>query len=94
VLSPLLFYTPDSHLQSLDELWVDELLCLVSWNKFIEKLDHEWVGLILYATILLNANVAFLAILGVGNGQVGFSHSAAQQASYLSISMLFILHKY
>jgi len=86
VLSPLLFYTPDSHLQSLDELWVDELLRLVSWNKFIEKLDHEWVGLILYATILLNANVAFLAIPGVNNGQVGVSRSASQQASYLSIT--------
>jgi len=85
ILSPLLFYTPDVYLHSLEELWVDDLVRQVSWNKFFGRLDSEWIGLTVHATILLTANVALLAIPSVDNAQT-HTRSAAQLASYLSIT--------
>ncbi|KAJ6615092.1 hypothetical protein B0H10DRAFT_1950218 [Mycena sp. CBHHK59/15] len=56
-----------------------------SWNKLIGRLRAEWQDLILYfiggqATLVLNANVGFLAIPNIGNSVTG-----AQISSYISI---------
>ncbi|KAH6917978.1 hypothetical protein BKA70DRAFT_1554146 [Coprinopsis sp. MPI-PUGE-AT-0042] len=84
LLSPLLFYAPDVHLGSLHALSVDGVLDGHAWSKVIKKLNEEWQEFILYATVLLNANVAFLAIQSIDT-QEGSYRSPAQLASYLSV---------
>jgi hypothetical protein len=41
-LSPLLFWAPDVHLQSLEKIWVDRLVHIGPWIQFIDKLNTEW----------------------------------------------------
>jgi len=49
------------------------------------RITDEWREFTIYATVLLNANVAFLAIQSVdSSGGVGY-RSSAQRASYFSI---------
>ncbi|KAI0293519.1 hypothetical protein BC826DRAFT_1104964 [Russula brevipes] len=62
VLSLILFFTPDVHLRELKKVWMDELVIEEVWKNFMEKLISEWVDFILYATVMLAANVGFLAI--------------------------------
>lgn len=85
-LSPLLFWAPDVHLQSLEKIWVDRLVHIGPWIQFIDKLNTEWQEFSIIATVLLNANVAFLSIQSVDNGgSVVADRSAAQITSYISI---------
>ncbi|CAL1699558.1 unnamed protein product [Somion occarium] len=83
ILAPLLFNAPMVHLRALEKIWVDQCMCHQPWAVFIEKLKSEWEEFILYGTVLLNANVAFLAIPSVdeGNG----IRTPSQIASYISI---------
>ncbi|TDL18707.1 hypothetical protein BD410DRAFT_842581 [Rickenella mellea] len=76
ILSPLLFCAPDTHLKGLERIWVDGIIKQIHWKLFVETLKNEWVEFILYGTVLLNANVAFLSIPSV--------NEAAQIASLLS----------
>ncbi|KAK0192798.1 hypothetical protein F5146DRAFT_1041528 [Armillaria mellea] len=85
LLSPLLFFAPDIHLASLEKIWGDGLISKVSWSIFIEKLNTEWQEFILYSTVLLNANVAFLAIQSVDESSDDPGRSPAQITSYISI---------
>ncbi|KAK0449708.1 uncharacterized protein EV420DRAFT_760800 [Desarmillaria tabescens] len=85
LLSPLLFFAPDIHLTSLEKIWGDGLVSKVSWTIFIEKLNTEWQEFILYSTVLLNANVAFLAIQSVDESSENAGRSPAQISSYVSI---------
>ncbi|KAI0293521.1 hypothetical protein BC826DRAFT_374000 [Russula brevipes] len=62
VFSLILFFTPDVHLRELKKVWTDELVIEEVWKKFMEKLIFEWVDFVLYATVMLAANVGFLAI--------------------------------
>ncbi|KAH9963109.1 hypothetical protein BJV74DRAFT_335849 [Russula compacta] len=62
LLSPILFYTPDVHLRELRKVWADELVIEEVWKDFMQKLVSEWVEFILYSTVMLTANVGFLAI--------------------------------
>jgi len=50
---------------------------------YITRLQSDWAEFILYGTVLLNANVAFLAIPSVDTGN--HTRTAAQLASYLSV---------
>ncbi|KAH6917962.1 hypothetical protein BKA70DRAFT_1554131 [Coprinopsis sp. MPI-PUGE-AT-0042] len=84
ISSPLLFSAPDVHLHSLNKMWVDGLMHGPVWAKAIMKLNGEWQEFILYATVLLNANVAFIAIQSIDT-QEGSYRSPVQVASYLSI---------
>jgi len=43
-------------------VWVDGAVQHDAWMTFITGLQREWQGLVLYATLLLNANVAFLVV--------------------------------
>jgi len=76
--SPLLFYAPEVHLQALEQMWVDEKLSSLVWNRVMGKTYDEWQKFTLSGTVLLNANVAFLAIPGVDN-------PIAEIASYASV---------
>ncbi|RXW22047.1 hypothetical protein EST38_g3803 [Candolleomyces aberdarensis] len=71
-LSPLLFSAPDVHLKSLEKLWVDGLMHGPVWREAIGKLNDEWQEFTLYATVLLNANVAYLAIQSIDTVAAGY----------------------
>ncbi|KAK0203585.1 hypothetical protein DFS33DRAFT_1332598 [Desarmillaria ectypa] len=85
LLSPLLFFAPDIHLASLNKIWGDGIVCKTRWAAFIEKLNSEWQDLIINSAVLLNANVAFLAIQSVDNSSAKKGRSPAQISSYISI---------
>ncbi|KAJ7912851.1 hypothetical protein B0H13DRAFT_1874435 [Mycena leptocephala] len=86
LLSPLLFYAPDFHFVGLQTIYTDELIRHRGWAEFITRLNGEWQEFTLYATIVLNVDVAFLAIQGVdNNGAPSINHSPTQISSYLSI---------
>ncbi|KAJ3491300.1 hypothetical protein NLI96_g800 [Meripilus lineatus] len=84
ILAPSLFNAPFVHLRMLEKIWIDETMCIQPWEQFIEKLKEEWQEFVLFATVLLNANVAFLAIPSVDPGNN--SRTPAQVASYISIA--------
>ncbi|KAH7913126.1 hypothetical protein BJ138DRAFT_679834 [Hygrophoropsis aurantiaca] len=82
IVNPLLFYAPSAHLRSLHNIFVDEIASATTWNAFTTKLNKELQDFNLLATVLLNANVGFLAIQSVDNGG---GISLRQIASYLSL---------
>ncbi|KAI9443655.1 hypothetical protein BJY52DRAFT_1157174 [Lactarius psammicola] len=65
VLSPILFFFPDVHLLELERVWTDKIIVEALWKEFMQKLVSEWTEFVLYSTVMLAANVAFLAIPGV-----------------------------
>ncbi|KAG2095904.1 uncharacterized protein F5147DRAFT_717567 [Suillus discolor] len=67
ITSFLLFGSPRTHQEDLKVIWVDSIINRVLWNQFIDKLNDEWTGLALSATVILNANIAFLAISSVSD---------------------------
>ncbi|KAH9958307.1 hypothetical protein BC827DRAFT_1220437 [Russula dissimulans] len=89
LFSPALFFTPDVHLRELRKVWADEIIIEDVWRKFMQRLVSEWEEFVLYSTVMLATNVAFLAIQAViivpTSGWI--NPSAPQIAS--SISLLF-----
>ncbi|KAJ7461632.1 hypothetical protein FB451DRAFT_1268731 [Mycena latifolia] len=86
LLSPLLFYTPDFHLAGLHTIYTDGLIRYRGWAEFITRLNNEWQEFTLYATVVLNANVAFLSIQSVDqNGGAAPIRTPTQISSYLSM---------
>ncbi|KAK7433523.1 hypothetical protein VKT23_020747 [Stygiomarasmius scandens] len=86
LLSPLMFSTPDIYYNALDRIWVDRMIHQATWAKFINGMKDEWQELILFGTVLLNANVAFLAIQSIDIGPDGDpQRSPAQIGSYMSV---------
>ncbi|KIJ61621.1 hypothetical protein HYDPIDRAFT_189512 [Hydnomerulius pinastri MD-312] len=81
-LSPLLFRAPYVHIRSLHGLYVDSLVNIYDWGLFLDKLNKEVQDFNLLATVLLNANVGFLAINSV---DLGSGRSLSQVASYMSM---------
>ncbi|KAI9443664.1 hypothetical protein BJY52DRAFT_447779 [Lactarius psammicola] len=65
ILSPVLFFFPDVHLRELEKVWTDKIIVEALWKEFMQKLVSEWTEFVLYSTVMLAANVAFLAIPGV-----------------------------
>ncbi|OJA12718.1 hypothetical protein AZE42_02885 [Rhizopogon vesiculosus] len=62
ILSFCLFWAPCDYAKELDGIWVDRVINRVLWKQFIDKLSNDWSSLALYATVILNANVAFLTL--------------------------------
>jgi hypothetical protein len=60
-------------------MWVDGMMHKAVWEASLRKVNEEWREFILYATVLLNANVAFLGTRAV-------TLYAADISSYFSIS--------
>ncbi|KAK0193419.1 hypothetical protein F5146DRAFT_925315 [Armillaria mellea] len=83
LLSPLLFFAPDVHCVALQGVWYNGVP-KTEWSAFIQKLSAEWQELIINATVLLNANIAFLAIQSIDNFSADKGRSPAQIASYIS----------
>ncbi|KAH9985510.1 hypothetical protein BJV77DRAFT_113135 [Russula vinacea] len=96
ILSPLLFLAPEVHLLEMDRLWTDEVIIETAWKNAMSKLLGEWTDIILWSTVMLTANVGFLAIPGVvlsnlsgtnitAASQVVIFTSPSQIASSLSV---------
>ncbi|KAI0280238.1 hypothetical protein BGY98DRAFT_1061030 [Russula aff. rugulosa BPL654] len=96
LMSPLLFLAPHAYLREMEKIWVDDIIRDPDWRRFMIKLVAQWKSVILWSTVMLTANVGFLAIPGVVlsniNGsnltsasQVTIFKSPTQIASCLSI---------
>ncbi|PPR00765.1 hypothetical protein CVT24_000790 [Panaeolus cyanescens] len=85
LFSPLFLYGPEVHLRKLQQMSVDSLVHTPNWRNLLEKITEEWKEFTLFATVVLNANVAFLAIQSVDEAAPEGGRSSAQRASYLSI---------
>ncbi|KAJ7128231.1 hypothetical protein C8R43DRAFT_1240277 [Mycena crocata] len=83
-MSPLLFFAPGVYLQLLEKAYVDQTVLARVWKPLIHKLNTEWEDFTLLATVLLNANVGFLAINSVDIPTLDGRHSLIQIASYFS----------
>ncbi|KAG7449909.1 uncharacterized protein BT62DRAFT_928667 [Guyanagaster necrorhizus] len=86
-LSPFLFFAPDINLATLKRIGGDGYVHThkASWSNFTDKLSAEWQEVTLYATVLLPANVAFLAIQSVDDASANGGRSPAQISSYVSM---------
>ncbi|KAG1763473.1 hypothetical protein EDD22DRAFT_846404 [Suillus occidentalis] len=81
ILTPFLFFDPVTQVRDLHKVFVDRIACTARWNAFSSKLNGQLQDSNLLATVLLNANVGFLAIGSVDlNGR-----SPIQVASYMSL---------
>ncbi|SJK99664.1 uncharacterized protein ARMOST_02972 [Armillaria ostoyae] len=83
LLSPLLFFAPDIHYNTLYEIWC-RAVSKTDWSAFVRKLSTEWQDFVINATVLLNANIAFLAIQSIDESSSDKGRSPAQIASYVS----------
>ncbi|KAH7886921.1 hypothetical protein F5I97DRAFT_1829428 [Phlebopus sp. FC_14] len=86
ILAPLLCMAPIAHVRSLHMSFVDDIASTVEWNTFITKLNGQLQNLNLLGTVLLGANVGFLAIQSVDEGG---GRSVTQIASYTSLVFSF-----
>ncbi|PPQ72727.1 hypothetical protein CVT24_012561 [Panaeolus cyanescens] len=82
-VSPFLFTAPEVNLVALQKMFVDDLINLPVFERTMKRLSDEWQEMILFATVLLNANVAFLAIQSVDIESP--SRTPIQISCYLSI---------
>ncbi|OCH89635.1 hypothetical protein OBBRIDRAFT_794048 [Obba rivulosa] len=81
-LLSLCFYLPDQYLEELESIFVDRLVNYKPWNRFITGLKRDWADNMVPGTVLLAANVGFLAIQSVDTNDP--IRSVAQIASYCS----------
>ncbi|OAX36772.1 hypothetical protein K503DRAFT_743802 [Rhizopogon vinicolor AM-OR11-026] len=86
IFAPLLCMAPVAHVRSLHTSFVDDLASTAEWKIFITRLNGQLQNLNLLGTVLLGANVGFLAIESV---DVGAGRSATQIASYMSLVLSF-----
>ncbi|OAX42640.1 hypothetical protein K503DRAFT_853864 [Rhizopogon vinicolor AM-OR11-026] len=70
-----------TEVQELHNIFVDMIACKSRWDAFTSKLKGQLQDSNLLATVLLNANVGFLAINTVDKG----GRSFVQLASYMSL---------
>uniref|UniRef100_A0A0W0FRN8 WW domain-containing protein n=1 Tax=Moniliophthora roreri TaxID=221103 RepID=A0A0W0FRN8_MONRR len=85
LVSPIMFYGPDTYCRELETLWIDRFVYANSWSTFITSMHGEWQSISLLATVVLNANVALLAIQSVDESSAMPARSPAQITSYLSV---------
>ncbi|KAK0496958.1 hypothetical protein EDD18DRAFT_1285631 [Armillaria luteobubalina] len=83
----LLFCAPIKHYTSLHKVWVDRLVSRGQWQRLIEQIADKWQQHVGMATILLVANMAFLAISPVDHmGASQQRRSVTQVLCYLSVA--------
>ncbi|KAG6333219.1 hypothetical protein ID866_5874 [Astraeus odoratus] len=86
ICAPLLFFSPMTSVRQLHTIFVDGIACKDTWNAFVNQLTSQLGDTNLLATVLLNANVGFLAINSVDSGA---GISLRQISSYLSLMTSF-----
>ncbi|KIJ61555.1 hypothetical protein HYDPIDRAFT_96423, partial [Hydnomerulius pinastri MD-312] len=80
--APVLFMAPVTNVRALHKIFVDDVASKEKWNTFVNKLNSQLQDTNLLATVLLNANVGFLAIQSVDDGN---GTALRQIASYMSL---------
>ncbi|TEB18531.1 hypothetical protein FA13DRAFT_1608016, partial [Coprinellus micaceus] len=88
VLALLMFGGPHIHTKSLRDMASDWIVNKELLAKYTAGMVAEWRDVALYispGTVLLGANVLFLAIQSVDEASTGPSKTPAQRASYFSI---------
>ncbi|KAF7986293.1 hypothetical protein HWV62_35236 [Athelia sp. TMB] len=86
IVEPFLFWGAEVHLVALEKIWVDRTIHIEPFRHFIHKLNEEWMTFVIIATVLLNANMAFLSIQSVDtSGIFTGDRTIAQIVSYISI---------
>ncbi|GJE94010.1 hypothetical protein PsYK624_101780 [Phanerochaete sordida] len=84
LVSSFLFYMPYVYKKKFDEVFVDSLLNEEHWRVLLENLRRDWEMTVTPSTVLLSANVAFLAIQSVDTA-VPLPHRTPEQIlSYIS----------
>ncbi|KAI0760193.1 hypothetical protein C8Q74DRAFT_1294581 [Fomes fomentarius] len=83
IIIPLLFFTPHNYGERLRILYLDKKVNYTVWRKFIAELGEDWRNSIIPSTVILSANVGFLAIQSVDKDQA--NRSAGQVVSYISL---------
>ncbi|KIM67300.1 hypothetical protein SCLCIDRAFT_108361 [Scleroderma citrinum Foug A] len=92
ICAPLLFFSPVTSVHHLHTTFVDRLVIRVRWNAFVTRLSlfsshtRDLTHSPQQATVLLGANVGFLGITSVDNGN---EVSLRQISSYLSLMASF-----
>ncbi|KAG1840117.1 hypothetical protein C8R48DRAFT_781864 [Suillus tomentosus] len=81
MVAPFLFLDPMALVRELHTIFVDNTPSSERWNTFNLNLNGQLQDSTLLATVLLNANVGFLAINSVDTG----GRSPVQVASYMSL---------
>ncbi|KAI0716506.1 hypothetical protein C8Q76DRAFT_724546 [Earliella scabrosa] len=74
-------FTPKMYLDRLKEIWVDQKVDNSKWCGFLDALQADWTASITPGTVILSANVGFLAIQSVDQAD----RTAGQIVSYMSI---------
>ncbi|KAL4255583.1 hypothetical protein AB1N83_011444 [Pleurotus pulmonarius] len=87
LISPMLFYTPEFHLRILRGMYGDTLVYTSVAKETLQKLNEEWQDFIINAAVLLNANIALLAIQSVDDSGTSTSRSPIQIFSYAPMAM-------
>lgn len=55
-LNVMLFWAPQSHLEELRKVWVDECINTPRWKDFNKNLMTEWTGITIYVRIMMSAS--------------------------------------
>ncbi|KIJ27569.1 hypothetical protein M422DRAFT_37700 [Sphaerobolus stellatus SS14] len=100
-ISIILFGAPNMHLKTIRELYVDHLIYQEGWRRLIELLLNDWQDLILWSTVVLTANMSFLAIFNSRDDIVAENPaitcslvSAFASIFAIIIGLLFVRQKY
>ncbi|KAI0346479.1 hypothetical protein BDW22DRAFT_1352569 [Trametopsis cervina] len=79
-----LFNAPITHWDWIKDIYTDDIVRTLTWKEHLNKLKDDWQECILCSTVLLNANVAFLAVPHLIPDDMT-SSTTGQVASYLSL---------
>ncbi|KIJ24961.1 hypothetical protein M422DRAFT_274155 [Sphaerobolus stellatus SS14] len=85
MLSKVFFNAPAQYLSRFKEIMRDDQVSRVYLQIFIDRLNSDWKDVVLYSTVVLNANVAFLAVPGVVRGPDFNVSTTAQKCSFASL---------
>ncbi|TBU35717.1 hypothetical protein BD311DRAFT_647818 [Dichomitus squalens] len=82
--SCLFFFTPHIYLDRLHKIWFDNKVNYPNWRKFNRELQDDWTASITPSTVILSANVGFLAIQSVDQGgKFAADRTTGQIVSYI-----------
>ncbi|TFK26151.1 hypothetical protein FA15DRAFT_667829 [Coprinopsis marcescibilis] len=85
-LNAIMLFGPGVHIRKLKSMSIDNIVTEKVWQKFRKSILDDWRDVVLYATVVLSANVSFQTVQSVDNEGVELGHrSHAQRASDFSI---------
>ncbi|KIP12129.1 hypothetical protein PHLGIDRAFT_369143 [Phlebiopsis gigantea 11061_1 CR5-6] len=84
-ISPFLFFMPLVYMEEFEKLYVDDTIHYAFWRQFIGELKQDWERSITPVTVLISADVGFLAIGSIDNASSqSHNRNAAQILTYIS----------